>query len=74
MILGNSNEHDFELLVSSEQIEIRPILKILGVTLDNKLTYQAHITEMLKKFFAKVAALRRIKKLIYTSTYYGLPV
>lgn len=72
MILGNSNEHDFELLVGSEQIEIRPILKILGVTLDNKLTYQAHITEMLKKFFAKVAALRRIKKLIPPHTMVSL--
>ena len=39
-------------------------LKILGVVLDSKLTFKAHIKEQLDKACAKVSALRRIRKLI----------
>ena len=39
-------------------------LKILGVVLDSKLTFKAHLKEQLDKACAKVSALRRIRKLI----------
>ena len=47
-------------------------LKILGVHLDNKLTFQEHISEILKKVFAKIAALRRLKRLVPCSTLLAL--
>ena len=34
-------------------IDIKPILKILGATLDNKLSFKDHVTIMLKKAYAK---------------------
>ena len=64
MVLGNSS-YNFEFFVDPQQvIDIKPILKILGVTLDNKLSFKDHVTITLKKAYAKIAALRRIKRLI----------
>ena len=67
MVLGNSS-YNFEFFVDPQQvIDIKPILKILGVTLDNKLSFKDHVTITLKKAYAKIAALRRIKRLIPSS-------
>ena len=64
MVLGNSS-YNFEFFVDPQQvIDIEPILKILGVTLDNNLSFKDHVTITLKKAYAKIAALRRIKRLI----------
>ena len=40
-------------------MEIEPTLKILGVTLDWDLSFKPHVAVMLKKAYAKIAALRR---------------
>jgi hypothetical protein len=45
-------------------IEIEPTLKILGVTLDRDLSFKPHVTIMLKKAYAMIATLRRIKRLV----------
>ena len=45
-------------------IKIKDNLKILGVTLDSSLTFKPHITEMLKKTYGKIAALRRLKRTV----------
>ena len=67
MVLRNSS-FNFEFFVDPQQvIDIKPILKILGVTLDNKLSFKDHVTITLKKAYAKIAALRRIKRLIPSS-------
>ena len=67
MVLGNSS-YNFEFFVDPQQvIDIEPILKILGVTLDNNLSFKDHVTITLKKAYAKIAALRRIKRLIPSS-------
>ena len=39
---------------------MKDTLKILGVVLDRKLTFKAHIKEQLNKACAKASALRRI--------------
>ena len=39
-------------------------IKLLGVTIDNLLFFQAHIKEICRKVNAKVSILRRIRKLI----------
>ena len=57
-------DYDYDLKVGDTSIQIAMALKILGVTLDKRLTYEDHIKEMLKKVYAKVAALRGIKRLI----------
>ena len=39
-------------------------LKLLGVTIDNKLTFSSHIKLGLGKIHAKIAVLRRIRNFI----------
>lgn len=65
MIMGNS-KYDYEIRVNDLLISSENNLKILGVTLDNHLTFQPHIKETLKKVYAKIAALRRLRRLIST--------
>ena len=67
MVLGKST-HQYDLQFNGAPIDIKEHLKILGVLLDNKLSFQEHISEMLKKVFAKIAALRRLKRLVPSST------
>ena len=67
MVLGKSTHH-YDLKFNGAPIDIKEHLKILGVHLDNKLTFQEHIREILKKVFAKIAALRRLKRLVPSST------
>jgi len=43
---------------------MKDTLKILGVVLDSKLTFKAHIKEQLNKACAKASALWRIRKFI----------
>ena len=60
--------YNFEFFGDAQQvIDIEPILKILGVTLDNKLSFKDHVTITLKKAYEKIAALRRIKRPIPSS-------
>ena len=63
MILGNS-KYLFNLQTNNSQIEIRDSLKILGVTIDRNLSYKLHIKDLLSKVYPKVAALRRLKRLV----------
>ena len=63
MVMGKT-DYNYDLKVGDTSIQIAMALKILGVTLDKRLTYEHHIKEMLKKVYAKVAALRGIKRLI----------
>ena len=67
MVLGKSTHH-YDLKFNGAPIDIKEHLKILGVLLDNKLSFQEHISEILKKVFAKIAALRRLKRLVPSST------
>ena len=63
MILG-SHTHIPEFFIGDTKVELANSLKILGVTIDNKLTYCEHISNMLKKVYAKIGALRFLKRLM----------
>ena len=63
MILGKS-KHIYNLSAGDQSIEREPALKILGITLDKNLTYKPHVDITLKKAYAKIAALCRIKHLV----------
>ena len=58
--------YTYDLRACNKPIKIETTLKILGVTLDRNLTFKPHIMETLKKGFAKIAALRRIKHFVPT--------
>ncbi|KAJ7385917.1 hypothetical protein OS493_012245 [Desmophyllum pertusum] len=65
MILRKSS-YNYDLRIVDNTIKSEDTLKILGVTLDKSLTFKPHVTEMLKKTYAKIAALRRLKCMVKT--------
>ncbi len=62
MILGKSY-YSYDLKVENQAIKIKDTLKILRVTLDKELSFKPFIKEFLKKVFAKIAALARLKRI-----------
>ena len=50
--------------VDNNEVDVNDTLKILGVTLDRKLNFVAHVSEQAKKACAKASALRRIPRFI----------
>ena len=50
--------------MNDSTIEITNHLKILGVHIDNGLTFKEHVSAVLKKVYARIGALRRLKKLV----------
>ena len=63
MTLGKS-QYPYNLYIGDKSIEIKPTFKILGVTLDQDLSFKPHVAIMLQKAYAKIAALRRVKRLV----------
>ena len=58
MRLGKS-QYSCNIFFDDKSIEIKPTLKILGVTLDRDLSFKPHVAIMLKKAYAKIPTLRR---------------
>ena len=65
--MGKS-QHNYEMSIGATNINVEPTLKILGVTLDCNLSFKQHASSTLKKVYAKIAALRRIRRLVPTDT------
>ena len=63
MILGK-HSHEPALHIGDSVIEISGFLNILGVRIDDKLTFKDHLSTVLRKVYAKVGALRRLRKLV----------
>ena len=53
---------DFSLFLNNARIEFLQSIKILGVTLDKDLSYKEHISDQLKKAYAKASALRTVRR------------
>ena len=56
MTLGKS-QYPYNLYIGDKSIKIEPTLKILGVTVDQDLSFKPHVAIILKKAYAKIAAL-----------------
>ena len=54
--------YHYSLFLNNARIEFLRSIKILGVTLDKDLAYKEHISDQLKKAYAKASALRRIRR------------
>ena len=54
----------YNFSVDNNEVDANDTLKILGVTLDRKLNFVAHVSEQVKKACAKASALRRIRRFI----------
>ena len=63
MILGK-HSHKPALHIGDSVIEISGFLNILGVRIGDKLSFKDHLSTVLRKVYAKVGALRRLRKLV----------
>ena len=63
MILGK-HSHEPALHIGDSVNEISGFLNILGVCIDDKLSFKDHLSTVLRKVYAKVGALRRLRKLV----------
>ena len=63
MILGK-HSHEPTLYIGDTVIKISGFLNILGVRLDYKLSFKDHLSTVLRKIYAKIGALRRLKKIV----------
>ena len=56
--------YHYSLFLNNTRIEFLLSIKILGVTLDKDLSYKEHISDQLKKAYAKAPALRRKRRFL----------
>ena len=63
-ILGK-HSHEPALHIGDSVIEIIGLLNILGVCIDDKLSFKDHLSTVLRNVYAKVGALRRLRKLVH---------
>ena len=63
MAIGPVN-YRYTINLQDSNIELTDSLKILGVTLDERITFKPYIQEQLKKACAKEAALRKLCRFI----------
>ena len=54
----------YDFHVENTDVKTTDSLKILRLTLDNKLSFKPHISEQLKKACAKAYVLRKVRKFI----------
>ena len=63
-MIPGKHSHEPALHIGDSVIEISGFLNILGVRIDDKLTFKDHLSTVLRKVYAKVGALRRLRKLV----------
>ena len=62
MILGEKNRNSVKLVINSTEIEETKKVVLLGITIDNLLTFNEHIDDLCRTANYKLHALRRIRK------------
>ena len=64
MILGDKPHHKHELEIKSIKVEASDDVLLLGITIDEKLTFKQHVENLCRKAQHKLHALRRIRKFL----------
>ena len=59
------NDENISLNIDDEIIKGSKSVKLVGVTIDNKLDFSEHVSNICKKVSKKLHALARISKYIY---------
>ena len=62
MILGKKKQNSVKLIINSTKIEESKKVVLLGITIDNLLTFNEHIDNLCRTANYKLHALRRIRK------------
>jgi len=63
---GKNSDHFMNVNIDGYTIKSTPDLKLLGVTLDDKLKFSKHVSDMCKQASKKVSVLVRLRKMIPT--------
>ena len=63
LVLGNTN-HETKLTCANKSIPIANEMKLLAVTLDNKLKFDSHVATISRKVGGQVNALNRLKNIL----------
>ena len=66
--LSTFDNHDLCVVVNNEPIKKVKSTKILGVTLDENLTWENHINVIAKKVSSGISALKRVRGLVDQET------
>ena len=61
MVLGLKNENSFIIDINGHQIKQSEQVKLLGVQIDNSLTFDAHVKELCRKVNQTLCAFSRIR-------------
>ena len=64
MVLGRKKRFQYKSKIEDTYIFSKDKVVLLGITIDNKLTFEAHIENLCKKAFHKLWALQRIRKFL----------
>ena len=64
MVLGNDNQRDISIEFVGKQIPVSKEIKLLGITLDQKLKFDSHILDICRKFGSQINALSRLKNIL----------
>ena len=68
MLLGRKNKNEdspsINVKIDEQVIKSSPDLKLLGVTLDDELSFSTHISDIYKKASKKVGVLVRLRNMI----------
>ena len=59
-LLISNHEKDLSLIIDNEVIDCNKSVKLLGITIDNRLDFNEHVTNLCKKVSTKLHALARI--------------
>ena len=59
-LLISKRDKDISLIINNEVIECSKSVKLLGVTIDNELNYNEHVSKLCKKVSTKLHALARV--------------
>ena len=62
MILGKGTRHTIVLNINNIKIKESQNVELLGLTIDNQLTFKDHINMLCRRANSKLHALRRIRK------------
>ena len=64
MLLGGKERFQYKCNIEDTYVFCKDKVVLLGITIDNKLTFEAHIENLCKKATYKLWALQRIRKFI----------
>jgi len=68
MVLGNANQCGISIECAGKEIPVSKEIKLLGITLDEKLKFDSHIADICRKVGSQINALSKLKNILPCKT------